>query len=385
MAAQVPGAFIQSADVTFDGVADLVLQIDATAGFAVADYGVLPAAGSTPTGLANDATVYTASIDVDAPGSPVAVSVVGSAAQTFTTLIAEINTDLGGAATAALVGGTIVITSATTGVASAVVVTDTNLFSSVKGKNFGLVSIKSTRGTAQYVKWNALGSDLQAEWVAKAAVLSPNQTFKTYASDSVAVTGTGITAASGLGLAAATYDLTVTVNSVGKSVAVAVAADETFATFITKFNTALQAADKWPQLTASLTTATNTVNIVVTTDVPGNVAAAAPAVTAGTVGDLIAALDAATATNPSVALAAAVAAGVAGTEGAVGDSNTPALYSAALLSTKSLAGPSMMSIIPTKAFFRRLNKPAARGDAREVSVYYNGSAWVDWTTDAAIA
>lgn len=383
--AQVPGAFLQTADVTFDGVADLVLQIEATAGKAVVDYGVLPAGGSTPTGLPNTGDAFTASIDVDAPGSPVAVSVVGSAAQTFTTLIAEINTDLGGAATAALVGGQIVITSATTGVASAVVVTDTSLFRNVKGANFGLVSIQSTRGTATYVKWNMLGADLQAEWEAQAAVLSPTQTFKTYASDSVAVTGTGITTASGLGLAAATYDLTVTVNAVAKSVPVAVAADETFATFITKFNTALQAADKWPQLTASLTTATDTVNIVVTTTVPGNVAAAAPTVTAGTVGDLITALDGATATNPSTALAAAVAAAVAGTEGTVGNSNTPALYKAALLSTKSLAGVPFLSVIPTKAFFTRRNKPAARGDARVVSVYYNGSAWVDWTTDSAIA
>lgn len=379
--AQVPGAFIQSADVTFDNVVDLVLQLGATAGVAVADYGVLPAGGATPTGLVG-ATTYTASIDVDAPGSPVAVSILGSTAQTFATLITELNTDLGGAAVASLVGGTIVITSATTGVASAVVVTDTDLFRSVKGANFGLASIKSTRGTATYVKWNSLGSDLQAEWESKAAVLSPTQTFKTYANALLAVSGTGLLSSSPMSIAAGTYDLTVTVNSVGKSVAVAVAADETFASFITKFNTALQASDKWPQLTASLTTAVDTVNIVVTTNVPGNVAAAAPTLTAGSVSDLDAALEAVAA---PIALTTAAFAANAGAEGAVGTSNTPALYTTALLTTKALAGVPMMSIIPTKAFFRRLNKPAARGDAREVSVYYNGSAWVDWTTDAAIA
>jgi hypothetical protein len=378
--AQVPGAFIQTADVTFDNVLDLVLQVEATAGFAVADYGVLPAGGATPTGLVG-ATTYTASIDVDAPGGAIAISVLGSAAQTFTTLVAEINTDLAGAAVAALVGGTIVITSATTGVASAVVVTDTDLFRSVKGSNFGLASIRSTRGTAVYVKWNALGSDLQDEWAAQAAVLSPTQTFKTYASDSVTVAGTGVVAASPMSLSAATYDLSVAVGAGGAtSVAVAVTGTETFASFITKFNTALQA--QYPSLTATLVAATNLLTILVTTNVPGNIASAVPVVTAGTVGDLIAAL---TAVAAPIDFTAAVAAGTAGTEGTVGTSNTPALYKGLLVSTKGLAGVPLFSIIPTKAFFRRLNKPAARGDAREVSVYYNGAAWVDFTTDLAIA
>lgn len=384
--AQVPGAFLQSADVTFDNVADLVLQIEATAGKAVVNYGVLPAGGSTPTGLANDATTYTASIDVDAPGSPVAVSVVGSAAQTFTTLIAELNTDLGGAATAALVDGQIVITSATTGVSSAVVVTDGTpnpLFRSVKGPNYGLVSILSTRGTATYVKWNMLGADLQAEWEAQAAVLSPTQTFKTYASDSVTIAGTGIVPSSPMGLTPGNFALAVSTpgayGGVAQQVTVAVASGETFATFIVKFNAALQAL--FPSLTATLTAATNLLTIVVTTNVPGNVASAAPTVAAGSP-DLIAAL---TAVAAPIDFTAAVAAAVAGTEGTVGNSNTPALYKAALLSTKSLAGVPFLSVIPTKAFFTRRNKPAARGDARVVSVYHNGSAWVDWTTDAAIA
>lgn len=381
--AQVPGAFVQSADVTFDNVADLVLQIDATAGKAVLDYGVLPAGGSTPTGLANDATVYTASIDFDAPGSPVAISVVGSAAQTFTALIAELNTDIGGAGTAALVGGQIVITSATTGVASTVVVTDTNLFRSVKGANFGLVSNTTTRGTATYVRWNMLGADLQTDWEAAAATLSAGQTFKTYASDSVTVSGTGVVPTSPMGLTPGNFSLAVSVpgmfSGAAQQITVAVAAGETFATFIVKFNAALQAV--FPQLTATLSATTNQVSIVVTTNVPGNVASAAPTVAAGTP-DLIAALSAIAA---PIDFTAAAAAGVAGAEGSVGAANTPALYKAALLATKSPTGMPFMSVIPTKAFFTRRNKPAARGDARVVSVYHNGSAWVDWTTDAAIA
>jgi hypothetical protein len=379
--ALIPGAFIQTADVTFDGVNDIVLQIGSTAGFAALDYGVLPANSSTPTGLVG-ATTYTASVNVD-NGTIRAISILGSTAQTFTTLLAELNTDLaagGAAATAALVGGQIVITSATTGVASSVVVTDTDLFRSVKGTNFGLASNRSTRGSASYVRWNALPEDVALEWEAKAAILSPTQTFKTFASDSITIAGTGIVPASPMTIAANTYDLTVTVNGVNKSVAVAVGAAETFATFAPKFEAALKV--QWPQLTSSLVATTNLLTLNVTTNVPGNIATAAPTVTAGTVVDLIGAL---TAILAPIDFTAAVAAAVAGTEGTVGNSNTPALYAAALTSTKALAGVPMMQIIPTKAFFRRVNKPAARGDAREVSVYYNGSAWVDWTTDLAIA
>lgn len=74
---------------------------------------------------------YTATITVD--GVAKAISIQGSAAQTFTTLVSQINTDLGASATAALVGGSIVVTSATTGVASKVVFTDVDLFRSVTG------------------------------------------------------------------------------------------------------------------------------------------------------------------------------------------------------------------------------------------------------------
>lgn len=81
-------------------------------------------AGGTATGLANDATVYTATIVVD--GATVNISVAGSAAQTYTTLLSEINTDLGSAATAALGSNVnaIVVTSATTGLLSTVSITD---------------------------------------------------------------------------------------------------------------------------------------------------------------------------------------------------------------------------------------------------------------------
>lgn len=76
-------------------------------------------------------TIYTATVTVNGVAKTIAVQ--GSAAQTFTTLLAEINTDLGASATATLSGGKIVITSATTGTASTVVITDGTLFKAVAG------------------------------------------------------------------------------------------------------------------------------------------------------------------------------------------------------------------------------------------------------------
>ena len=85
--------------------------------------------GGDATGLANDATVYTATVDVDA-GGPQAIAVTGSTAQTYTTLVAELNTDTAGA-TWSVATGNLVCTSASTGVASTIVIADTDLFSSL--------------------------------------------------------------------------------------------------------------------------------------------------------------------------------------------------------------------------------------------------------------
>jgi len=79
-------------------------------------------AGGDSTGLANDSTAYTMTVKVD--GVDKAISVVGSAAQTFTNLISEVDTDLAAAATCSIVGGNFRITSATTGDDSSVAITD---------------------------------------------------------------------------------------------------------------------------------------------------------------------------------------------------------------------------------------------------------------------
>lgn len=90
--------------------------------------------GTDPTGLANDTTDYTATITVD--GVAKAISILGNAAQTFTDLINELNTDLGASATAAIVSGKIRVTSATSNDNSSVSIVDSgtnHLFASLTG------------------------------------------------------------------------------------------------------------------------------------------------------------------------------------------------------------------------------------------------------------
>jgi len=110
-------------------IGDLGLTLDAgLGGNQTVNVGGLIVGGSV-TGLTNDATVYAATIAVDG-GAPQTINVTGSLAQTYTTLISEINTDLTGA-TAALTGGNIIITSDTVGHLSSIAIVDTDLFSSL--------------------------------------------------------------------------------------------------------------------------------------------------------------------------------------------------------------------------------------------------------------
>ena len=130
---------------------------------------------SSPTGLANDTTVYTASISVDGTSNP--ISVTGSDAQTIGDLITQINLDLTGA-TASLVGDYIKITSDTSGeqvASSSIAITDTDLFSSLTDINESVetavsgVSNKAYPG--QFVLESAVSSDytlyVTYEWCQK--------------------------------------------------------------------------------------------------------------------------------------------------------------------------------------------------------------------------
>jgi len=77
--------------------------------------------GAGATGLANDATVYTATVTIDGVANPIAIT--GSAAQTYTNLVTELNADLTGA-TASIVDGNIVITHDTPLTTSTVTISD---------------------------------------------------------------------------------------------------------------------------------------------------------------------------------------------------------------------------------------------------------------------
>lgn len=124
-----------------------------TSGYQVVDVGGAKV-GASASGLANDATVYTASIDVD--GVTKAIAVTGSTAQTYTTLMAQINTDLGASAVAAIVNGNLRVTSATTGDDSTVAITDTDLFDTLTdfvAINAAVAGETSFTGETSTVNW----------------------------------------------------------------------------------------------------------------------------------------------------------------------------------------------------------------------------------------
>jgi phage tail sheath protein FI len=87
--------------------------------------------GTSPTGLTNGAVTYSAQIVVD--GLSKTVDIVGSNAQTFADLIVQLNTKLAAPLAVLDANGDIVITSATTGSNSSILVIDSNLFTSVLG------------------------------------------------------------------------------------------------------------------------------------------------------------------------------------------------------------------------------------------------------------
>jgi len=100
-----------------------------SSGYQVVAFSVGKSSGAA-TGLANNATVYTATITVD--GTVKNISVVGGSAQTYSTLFTEINADLAGSAVCSFTNtGYIKITSNITGTASSISITNIDLFSSL--------------------------------------------------------------------------------------------------------------------------------------------------------------------------------------------------------------------------------------------------------------
>ena len=360
-------------DVMFNNNSEPALLLESTAGFATVTFGPLPAGSATATGLANDGTLYTASIDVDAPGAPVAVSIAGSAAQTFATLITELNADLGAAATAALVGDSIVITSASTGNASTVVVTDGNLFSSVKGNNFKMQANVTTRGHDKYLRWEALDTLEQTELNAALTSVNGTATNWTYATSGVRIedganpveVSTALT-----GIVAGSYSLSVTVDGVTKEVGFAVALDSTVTAAFDSFKAAMAVA--FPAATVTMVDGTGVVDFMVTSSTPGTEGSS---VVADGMGGFVASVAALT----GVADATAVITEVDGAVGAAGTLVGHATYFAALNTVKAPNGFPVLSSVGPVAIVERENKPTMRYIPRADGTYYNGSAWVVWT------
>jgi len=132
-------------DVTPADVVRMRVVQDKAPGSQSRGFSVTKTAASA-SGLANDATAYTATITVDGVAKP--ISVVGSAAQTLGTVVSEVNVDLGASATMTFVaaGGTLpngtvsangalVVTSATKGATSSVSITDGTLFAALTNIN----------------------------------------------------------------------------------------------------------------------------------------------------------------------------------------------------------------------------------------------------------
>jgi hypothetical protein len=107
--------------IIYSGLGTLTSRFDYRAGSQLVDVGGAKTA-ATATGLLNDATVYGFTVAIDG-GAAQQISVTGSAAQTYATLLTEINADLTGA-TCALVGGNLKITSDTTGASSTVAISN---------------------------------------------------------------------------------------------------------------------------------------------------------------------------------------------------------------------------------------------------------------------
>lgn len=114
--------FVSITATQFVGVvngASIAIPSDAsgTAGYQEVNFASTITSG-TATGLANTSQVYTATVTVD--GVNIAIQITGSNAQTYGALVNQLNTDLSTAATAAISGGKLRITSATTGTSSTV-------------------------------------------------------------------------------------------------------------------------------------------------------------------------------------------------------------------------------------------------------------------------
>jgi hypothetical protein len=169
--------------------------------------------------------------------------------------------------------------------------------------------LRSAGGVDTYMRWSKLTPSAQSELYDIMGTIDASATDWTYATDAISITGTGVTPLAATEVPAGTYNLNVNVDGAGAvDVPVVVTAGMTFQqmlddAFLPSLKVAFPAAKAyWTQVNAT------TLNLVVETGTVGTTGAVV--VVAGTSDDLI------TAINGTSAWACAVAAGVAGANGA---------------------------------------------------------------------
>ncbi len=117
--------------VSFNPIDPSTFNAGLVAGYQVVGVGGAKIAASA-SGLANNSTVYTASVVIDG-ATTIALSIVGSTAQTFGALVTLLNNQLNNIGTCALVSGNVRITSKLADSTSSVAITDGTLFAALTG------------------------------------------------------------------------------------------------------------------------------------------------------------------------------------------------------------------------------------------------------------
>jgi len=143
--------FSAAAGVVYSGTTTLTSRFDYQSGSQIVDVGGAKTA-ATATGLSNGTQAYTIGVVING-GASQPVSVTGASAQTYATLITEINADLTGAS-CALVGGNLKFVSGTTGASSTIAITDGVGSAALLASLTNFVAIRTaTAGTAAQENW----------------------------------------------------------------------------------------------------------------------------------------------------------------------------------------------------------------------------------------
>lgn len=183
-------------DITYARAEDDFYDNNATpaensSGFQTIDFNSGITAGTNPTGLPSTAALFKATVTVD--GVVKELSVAGNTAQTFDTLLIQLNAAFDGAAVVTIEGGNMVLTSGTVGSSSSLFITDNNLFNSLTGYVSLLLPVMGTTAdsainvfangfnqpaTGTYAGWDGLvdvwvtgelGGEVATEWTPQEA------------------------------------------------------------------------------------------------------------------------------------------------------------------------------------------------------------------------